>query len=664
MEPGSEDKPATSGTVTSTALNSHPPTHGPNDADFFFRIQRQMLQLSLEHASLSNSHQSAIQSGGDGSIFSRHSCFREDLTLVPYLHTSHRCEERLRRSLLRSDIKTVFDPIDLPVYQDNKKMHVQKESAVKSVIKRNGFESTKTKLNASKISKENCQSQVVNLDPTKQCTSSNKPERARPPSYSQKAKLSTRNKIARKRFTDSSLQCSLMGDGSCEAFNCNSAKISRYREPITSNATPYNSTDPKAVTETHAHPSAITTYRVIKVSSNTTAPAESLKNNLRNRAGVSLERTSILEEFAAPKTSKATALSSSANHHLIETGQYAGRPHGTFLTSESSAKNCQNAIRCQTTPKIRRRQRCRLARDDFLAFVSRPPSSSSPASSRISSPNDSTNTSSLNIDHAFQHDETQDRVNNSNSKSKQSLDTSQPEHPDLVSKLGCEQVNDIMAIKDDTTEHLLSNDCNKISGTNVLLNQQHVDIEATHLTFSPEHAKEDKSKDQALTGDSHSYANNNASEYDKRLNELIVQLREIRALLEIDTVRMHQRATKTSPRDIPKEIDIAFGSTMCSGEAVRSPRTQGSTSTLDRAVPSSVGWSNRCERVNPGRILGQCNRSDLSFSPNSSFYCDDDSFFSQPIRRDVRKRVQLLHPRRPFVEEESDTKQTSFSTCA
>jgi hypothetical protein len=222
MEPG---KPTTEWTASSKALNTQPPTDGPDD--FFGRIQRQMLQLSLDYTSLTNTHRPAIQLVGEASLFSRHSCYHENETLIPYLHTSHRGEERLKNSQLRSDIITLFDPMDLPLYDDNNKMHLHKGNAV---------ENTKPKHNAPKIVNVNCQPQAISVakiatkrpavPPTKQYPLLNKPRAAPPTANSQKANSPKRDMIPRKSFNHSSLQCSLKGDESCEVLNSDSTKVS------------------------------------------------------------------------------------------------------------------------------------------------------------------------------------------------------------------------------------------------------------------------------------------------------------------------------------------------------------------------------------------------------------------------------------------------------
>lgn len=224
MEPG---KPTTDGAALSKAQNTQPPTDGPGDVDFFGRIKRQMLQLSLEHSSLTNNHQPAVQLVGEASFFSRHSYFHKNETLVPYLHTSHRGEERLKKSQLRSDIKILFDPMDLPLYDQNKKMHLHEGNAVEHTKQRHSapeIVNVSWQTKAVRVAKIATKRQAV--PPTKQCPLFNKPRAASPTANSQKAKPSKRDKIARKCFNNSSLQCSLMGDELCEELNSDSTKVS------------------------------------------------------------------------------------------------------------------------------------------------------------------------------------------------------------------------------------------------------------------------------------------------------------------------------------------------------------------------------------------------------------------------------------------------------
>ena len=385
------------------------------------------------------------------------------------------------------------------------------------------------------------------------------------------------------------------------------------------------------------------------------------------------ERTFTLETSDVSKTPKedhvASALKSqkdSANHRVIESGQFDRSSKGAFLASASRAITCQNATSCHQsfegsclmiTPKISQSQRCRFAgrkehtNDNFRACVSFPKASisshSSHARSLTFSPKDTANVNSLHTDHISQYDDTKQRVANLSSKSKPILDTSPKEHPDFSP----EQVKDILPMNGGTTDGPLSNDCNKISDTKEWLNDQYNDLEDTNLKCNPENAKDELSKDQELTCDRLSRVSKNEREYEKRLIEQHVQLREIRALLERDTVGMNQWAMKTRPHDIPNAVEFAFGGTTCSDEAVCSQRTQ------DSAVPDSrLSGSSRCDRVNTSGILGQCDRSHLSFSPNSSFDFDDDSFLNEPVRRHVRKRAQLLHPRRHVKDQSEVTK--------
>ncbi|KAL7481116.1 hypothetical protein ACHAW6_006802, partial [Cyclotella cf. meneghiniana] len=502
------------------------------------------------------------------------------------------------------------------------------------------------------------------VPPTKQCPLFNKPRAASPTANSQKAKPSKRDKIARKCFNNSSLQCSLMGDELCEELNSDSTKMSCHRESMTSNSHTSISSDPEATTKTHYHPSE-TTYRVM-VSSN---PTNLCSTTAKFDVG-EFERTYTLETSNVPKAPKEAhaasankSLKDSANHRVIESDRFGRCSKDAFLASVSRAITCQNATSCHqsfevpclmTTPKISQPQICHFegrkehTNDDVHAFVSFPRASISNHSSHARpltfSPKDTTNVDNLYMDHISQDDETEHRVIKSSSKSNPILDTCAKEHPNF----GPEQVKDTLTMNGGTTERPPTNNCIKISDTKEWLNEQDNDLEGTHLRCSPEHARDELSKSQELTGDRLSHVIKNASEYEKRLIEIHVQLREIRALLESDTV---QWAMKTHPHDIPKAVEFAFVDTAYSCEAVCSQRTQDS---IDSAVLAShLSGSSRCDRVNTSGILGQCDCSHMSFSPNSSFDLDDGSFLNEPVKRQIRKQAQLLYPRR-HVKDTSD----------
>jgi hypothetical protein len=302
-----------------------------------------------------------------------------------------------------------------------------------------------------------------------------------------------------------------------------------------------------------------------------------------------------------------------------------------------------------TTSKISPLQRCDFAdnnnstNDNFLSSISLPRASISGTSSHARSPK-------INPDDTFQDNQPKDRCIILNTQSKQSLATLPRKHPDPVSIQRCypDQGTNMVATHGVNTEGPTSA-CNKITDIKEVHNEQDVNLEESHPTRNWDHAKEEFCKDQELASNHLSFANT-ASDYEKRLSELQLQLKEIRALLETDKAQMKHLEMQTSPCHIPKEIDVLFDSKMCSGEGVCSSH-QDFSSTIESALPSShLSESSQCKRVIPSYILRHGNQSHLSFSPNSSFDYDDGSFLNEPFMRHVRKPVQLLHPRKHFQE--------------
>lgn len=183
--------------------------------DFVSRIRSEMASVSLKMSSI-----------GSGPLS------EPDPVAPPYLHTAHRSEERLRNNQLRllhdSDLKILLDPMELPIYTEG---NSTKPAALK--LPKKNFQTEGKDRPVERASIENSDARVrVKHESTSEAVKSHvqatktdlskmkvaKPAKAVPTkSLKKKSVLVGKNKPAKRILTDSSLQCSLIGDNSCES---------------------------------------------------------------------------------------------------------------------------------------------------------------------------------------------------------------------------------------------------------------------------------------------------------------------------------------------------------------------------------------------------------------------------------------------------------------
>lgn len=212
-----------------------------HDEDFVGRIQREMLQLSLERTSLNKNRYPV-----GGTSFSSSLSYLCDLnpSSVPYLHTSYRGEERARNSQLRllrdADLKAILDPMDLPKYEDHVTVPIPprpttanggRHSEVRSDAdeKKNSTKPKSEKENhvpTDKLSGKGSNRPVGKpklKDATNPLTQSHKPDIKQKLKKQRKCAVKVRVPVA-----DSSLHCSLIGEES-NALPLEPTKVSLFQ---------------------------------------------------------------------------------------------------------------------------------------------------------------------------------------------------------------------------------------------------------------------------------------------------------------------------------------------------------------------------------------------------------------------------------------------------
>ena len=131
----------------------------------------------------------------------------------------------------------------------------------------------------------------------------------------------------------------------------------------------------------------------------------------------------------------------------------------------------------------------------------------------------------------------------------------------------------------------------------------------------------------------------NTNCYEDRLSEVHNELKEIRAMLKRKTTKS-ESTVKSSPREFPRSIVCCSSdAATLAGGLISTPRTQESSSSM-YDIRSSAELNFHCK--------AKPNCSDnASFSPNSSFGRDDDTFFvEKPVQMSCyngRKRTTLLN---------------------
>lgn len=178
------------------------PGGNESNPDFLLRIHSELSSASIAKRSLI------------GQTSDLHS------TAAPHLYTSHRGEERSRNKILQdlhdADLKILLDPLDLPIYNPQRPAETFLAKAKPEKIQKRleNNRSGRDEKDSESNSKHNKTEAKIAALPNKPCQSSTTVKSSAP----RKPKLVREIKTV-KTVTDSSLQCSLIGDGSCGVTN-------------------------------------------------------------------------------------------------------------------------------------------------------------------------------------------------------------------------------------------------------------------------------------------------------------------------------------------------------------------------------------------------------------------------------------------------------------